>query len=59
MRLDCEEIWCFKCGVTSINVTVEKYERKSLCQRILEEASGCKRACGEKRSRWPTESQSV
>lgn len=35
-----------------------KTESKSVCQRILEvEISECNCACGEKRSRWPTESQ--
>lgn len=56
--LDREEMWCFRYG-TNINMIVEKYESESVCKGILEEreASGYQHACGEKRSRWPTESQ--
>jgi len=38
---------------------VEKYESKSICEGNIEEreASAYQHACGEKRSKWPTESQ--
>lgn len=36
MGLDWEEMWCFR-YVTNINVIVEKYESKSVCEGILEE----------------------